>query len=1017
LKRTDEPRARPERKRGAWLGLVLLLGIVACVAGEIRTSFAQSWLLSRYAARLSFEVGDGPSPRIAHAGEGPFDARVGYSRIPEFGRRLVGDGFRLARQAKVSEELARLVSWGIEPPYESGATALLVRGEGGTPLFDAAPADREFASFEEIPRLLVDTLLYIENRELPEPKHPQSNPAIEWDRLAKAGLLYTGGKVGLPFAVHGGSTLATQMEKFRHSPEGRTESPIEKLRQVAAASLKAYRDGPDTRPWRRQIVLDYVNSMPLAGAVGYGEVHGIGSGLWAWFGLRLSDVRAALASARTTEDKVAAYKAVLALIVSLPAPSTWLAGDRDALAERADRYTRALAAAGVLEWEFARAVLRAPLRFLPRAPAPPAVSFAKRKASSAIRIEVARLLGVASLYDLDRLHLEVASTIDVALQDEVTSLFESLGDRTFVAAHALDRERLLDRGDPSKVAYSLLLYERTTEGSALRVHADNLDRPFDLNRGMKLELGSTAKLRTLAHYLEIVAEIHGEVARFDSRTLRGRRAVARDPLTTFVLDAHLASPGIGLEALLERALDRRYSASPGEAFFTGGGLHHFHNFDSKENGRVPTVREALRTSTNLVFVRILRDLVRHHASRLPFDAKRVLADPEDPLRREMLVDIADEENRSALAETCRAHRGASESESITLLLGGSPRNLRDLSLVFYAWNPGADESRLYGWIRPRLAGGISEAEARALHARHGNLPYGIADAAYLLGRNPLELWCAGALRRNPELDDAALYARSGHVRRLASRWLLTTRNRSAQNLRLRVRIEREAFARMTPYWTRLGFPFPTLVPSYATAIGSSTDRPAALADLVGIILADGVRQPPLHVRTLRFAAGTPYETVYAARAALGERVMEPLVARALRRTLASVVAGGTARRLDGAFTGAAGEPLVAGGKTGSGDNRHKTFARGGAVVSSRVINRTATFVFFVGDRYYGVLTAVVLGEDAGAFGFTSALPVSVLKLLAPSLNERLRGAAPLPGAPAETLVRLGVGPARGSAGS
>jgi hypothetical protein len=74
-----------------------------------------------------------------------------------------------------------------------------------------------------------------------------------------------------------------------------------------------------------------------------------------------------------------------------------------------------------------------------------------------------------------------------------------------------------------------------------------------------------------------------------------------------------------------------------------------------------------------------------------------------------------------------------------------------------------------------------------------------------------------------------------------------------------------------------------------------------------------------------------------------------------------------------------------------------------------VINRTATFVFYVGDRYYGVLTAVVLGKDAGAFRFTSALPVSVLKLLAPSLNERLRGAAPLDEAPPETLVRLGTG--------
>ena len=35
---------------------------------------------------------------------------------------------------------------------------------------------------------------------------------------------------------------------------------------------------------------------------------------------------------------------------------------------------------------------------------------------------------------------------------------------------------------------------------------------------------------------------------------------------------------ISLEDLLNQALDRRYSASPGEYFFTGGGLHYFNNF-------------------------------------------------------------------------------------------------------------------------------------------------------------------------------------------------------------------------------------------------------------------------------------------------------------------------------------------------------------------------------------------------------------------------------------------------------
>ena len=41
--------------------------------------------------------------------------------------------------------------------------------------------------FEELPPLLVNTLLFLENRELLDPFDPRSNPVIEWDRLAKAG--------------------------------------------------------------------------------------------------------------------------------------------------------------------------------------------------------------------------------------------------------------------------------------------------------------------------------------------------------------------------------------------------------------------------------------------------------------------------------------------------------------------------------------------------------------------------------------------------------------------------------------------------------------------------------------------------------------------------------------------------------------------------------------------------------------------------------------------------------------
>ena len=55
---------------------------------------------------------------------------------------------------------------------------------------------------------------------------------------------------------------------------------------------------------------------------------------------------------------------------------------------------------------------------------------------------------------------------------------------------------------------------------------------------------------------------------------------------------------------------------------------------------------------------------------------------------------------------------------------------------------------------------------------------------------------------------------------------------------------------------------------------------------------------------------------------------------------------------------------------------------------SRVVSRAATFVFFLGDRFFGVVTAYVTGPEAARYQFTSALPVQVLKSLAPILTPR-----------------------------
>ena len=119
-------------------------------------------------------------------------------------------------------------------------------------------------------------------------------------------------------------------------------------------------------------------------------------------------------------------------------------------------------------------------------------------------------------------------------------------------------------------------------------------------------------------------------------------------------------------------------------------------------------------------------------------------------------------------------------------------------------------------------------------------------------------------------------------------------------------------------------------------------------------------------------------------------MLEPAVARVTRRVLSDVVETGTAARLRGAFTDSTGAPVWLGGKTGTGDNRFQLHGRGRRLVGSRSVSRTATFTFCLGDRYYGVITAAVLGPQAAQYRFTSALPLAVMKILAPSSSTQLK---------------------------
>lgn len=968
-------------------GPALLLVLAA--AFELRTSALEARLFARWSRSLTWVVGPGPSPAIVFPTYGPFDQRRGYTRIPEFVEALAHKGFEVRTQARFSEELVALARRRVNLPYEENtAVGLVIRASDGQTLFDATPIRHRFRRYEEIPPLVVSTLLFLENRELGMPASTTKNPAVEWDRLARAGILYLGRKLGLPWQVQGGSTLAVQLEKYRHSESGRTETPSEKLRQVLSASLKAYRDGPNTVARRRAVVLDYLNTMPLGAARGWGELHGLGEGLHAWFGLDIVEVAGRLRSGALDRDTAAAYKHALALMIAVKAPTTYLSHNQTALEARIDAFLPLLAAEAILDPAFARLVAATPLRRLPEAPKAPPSAFTARKGVNLVRTRLARNLDVAGMYDLDRLHLEVDTSLDARVQDRALELFANLRDPEFVAANGLAGKHLLAMGDPSKVLYSLLLVERTDNGNLVRAHVDSLEQPFDLNAGMKLELGSTGKLRTLAHYLDVVNDLHAELAPLTAEQVAERTESAVDPITRWAAETLLQRPAVGLPGLLDLALERRYSASPHDAFFTGGGEHRFHNFDASDNGLNLSVREATWRSTNLVFIRLMRDLVAYHSARLPYDAHDLLENPDHPQRRALLEEEADAEARFLLFRSYREMRGLAPLAVERKLLGSRADSPRHLAILFFAWHGPESAGDLGDWLEERV-GRVDTEDLRRLVRSFGRPNLGLLDHAYLLDRHPMQVWCAGVLEQEPGIAWRNLLERSEAARRESSQWLFRTRQRRAQDLRLRIRVEKDAFRRMTPAWQRLGFPFDRLVPSLATAIGASGDRPTGLADLMGVLVNDGVRLPLVVVNRLSFAQGTPYATHLARRPPMGERVMEAEAARALTGVLTGVVERGTAGRLAGIFRDADGRPLPVGGKTGSGDNRVKTFSRGGEVLSAEAVNRTAGFVFFVGDRLFGVLTAYVPGEDAEGYRFTSSLPVAVLKLLAPSLEERL----------------------------
>jgi membrane peptidoglycan carboxypeptidase len=989
----DSTPARTPRRRWPRRVALAVLALVAAGLALVYSglgSRASAGLLARYVGGISFALDSGAAPSPAPGGVGPLDVRLGYTALPDIITRLQERGFRIEAQANVSDRFRRVAGLGLFPPFHEPTQAgLTLLGRNGAVISRSRFPGSIYTSFDDVPAPVRQTLLYLENRELLDNRFPFRNPAIEWDRFVAALANFAGAKVLGGGGRFGASTLATQLEKLRHSLDGVTRTPADKARQMASATLRAYLDGPLTTDVRRRILLDYLNALPVGAVAGYGEVIGMREGLRLWFGLDPDSADRRLRTAIVAPaDAGQEFRAVMMLLLAQRRPSYYLNTEagRKTLVETTDSHLRLMEADSVVSAALARAALASRLTVRTEPPPPVRMAFVERKAINASRTHLAELVAAPSQYQLDRYDLTARTTIDSAGQVAATRLIRRLADRAFVDSVGLSGERLLGQQDPARVAYSFVLYERTPQGNALRVQVDNLDRPFDLNLGARLELGSTAKLRTLVTYLDIVARLHAELA--DTTTADSAPARrAGDPITRWTREYLGSHPDATADSVLAAAMQRRYSASPSETFFTGGGTHAFGNFDRTYDNDVPTVLEGFRHSINLVFVRLMRDVVRYHEARVPGYDPGILDDPAHPGRRAVLERFADREGRAGIDRAARRHRGLAPDSSLTLLLSGRatpPRHAR----LLRALDPGMPEDSLQAAVATRFPGqSLTPDELRAV-TRTIPASASLEDRAYVTGTDPLELWVVSRLRANPARTAGELQAEGAEARQGASAWLFrnTPSVRRAQDRSIRIMLERDAFQGILTAWRTVGYPYNDIVTSLGSSIGSSGDRPGALSELVGILVGDGIRRPAVRLEELHFAAGTPFEVRLRRDTLPGHRVLSPAVAAVARAALDDVVSAGTATAVRDALPGSG---LTIGGKTGTGQNQSRTFGPGGRLVASRTTSRTATFVFHLGDRFYGSATAYVDGAEAERYAFTSGLPVRVVRLLLPQLASLL----------------------------
>lgn len=960
--------------------MVLIIGAVGSLIlyQEMKSSPIQSMLFDSLSEDITWSIKEGPAPRPAVVKHGPFNKRRGYTKVPEVIKRLEDRGFHIDKQAQPSERFIELMENDYIPPFDQTSRATFeILDRRGAQMYRTSYPIHAYTTYNDIPDLVKFTLFFIEDRSHLKAQHLKRSPVVEWDRLALAGGEYMLDKIGLERNVPGASTLVTQYFKFTHDPDGQTADMMAKWRQMYSASLYIYQMDKNKKEQTQKIVTQYINSIPMSAQRNWGSVHGLGDSIYAYYGQDFNDINDALKNPKDDVKTAWALRIVASIFVSQRSPSRLLRNAK-LLDPKVNYYLKQMHMEGYISKKLLALALERSSTTLKRAPHSIPLS-RQAKVSDSVRYEVGKMLGLNNLSALDQWDVRAQSTLDMTAQKEIQEvLSQKMYDPEFLKKEGFMGTRLIEKSDPKGIIYSFTLHEKLKGRNVMRVQVDTSDKRLNINESSRLDLGSTAKLRTLITYLQIMSDLYTKISPMSRQEMLDIKLNQGDSLTHWARGHLFMKRSKTRLDFLKDAMDRKYSASPYYAFLTSGGMHRFHNFSDDYDSRRMDLWSATRTSVNLVFVRLMQDVAHYYRFDTVDDT--ILSNEEHPKRTEYLrrwarKDVAKHFNRAW------AKWGSIEQEDIIERFGKEfAKKSQRLATIVKMLKPETTAEQL-NTLMEQYTEKPEKFDAELFIKNESS--WSLADRAYVTQMHPIELrilkqrWGRETLTKKQGLKSAQDNVDDYYV------WLLKKISQGKQNKFIRIELETDAFQVIHKQWAAMGYPFDRLTPSLATALGASGDRPSSLANMMGILVNDGLSLPNQRLKAFRLAESTPYEVhMSQTKFAPAIKVLDPEVAQVARMATEIVVKRGTAKRASKMFD----DGVVIGGKTGTGDHRDEKLDRWGRVISSKGIRRSGTFTFFYDDRFFGVMT-VYVDENVDDYKFTSALAVKTFKTIGPTLKK------------------------------